>query len=175
MLSAGAFGAEAVHNELAEAEQRALENRFFSGFLDSAVIEALLLTLLTPALTLPILKFWMLFSAGLRVTGLRIFGWLHCTLCFLETCSLHYDPINTSWAPIRDNLHLHRLLGLDAADHQRAKIGNQTMHCTGRIMSCAIAPHIPCFLENPVHSTLWLVGPIVSYLMFLQLEQFAHF
>ena len=64
----------------------------------------------------------------------------------------------------RTRSHIHGCPGLGPLDEERIKIGNQTMKVSARFIQCAKLANIPCGLENPDSSMLWL-APEISKLI----------
>lgn len=93
-----------------------------------------------------------------------VFGWIRsgcikgvwlATPCTSWSRARH-GPSHSSWGPLRTNQHLFGIPGLSAKDLHKTKVGNQTMFFTHKIIRLCISLSVPCFLENPVGSMIWL-------------------
>ena len=73
-----------------------------------------------------------------------------------------HGPAHRSWGPIRDNNHLYGLPNISEGDKVKIRTGNATMFSTARVVRQCIRCRIPCFLENPAGSMLWLAPPILK-------------
>lgn len=72
-----------------------------------------------------------------------------------------HGPIGSSWGPIRTNQFIYGLPGLSPKDVTKVRIGNLTMKFTAQTIRLAHSHLIPVFLENPVHSMIWLAPPLL--------------
>ena len=71
-----------------------------------------------------------------------------------------HGPVGSTWGPIRSNKDIYGIPGISFHDQPKLKVGNQTMRFTARIITLCIKFFVPCILENPVHSMLWLAPPV---------------
>lgn len=71
-----------------------------------------------------------------------------------------HGPIGSVWGTLRDNNHLFGLAGLSSKDREKIQLGNQTMRITAKIVHLCHKFHIPCCLDNPAGSMMWLAPPI---------------
>ena len=69
-------------------------------------------------------------------------------------------PPGSTWCAIRSATHLYGLPNLRPIDQHKINIGNNTMKASARLISAARRFGVPCFLENPSTSLLWLADPI---------------
>lgn len=71
-----------------------------------------------------------------------------------------HGPVGSSWGPLRTNQYLFGIPGLCFRDICKVKDGNKTMSATARIIRVAHTCAVPCCLENPAGSMMWLAPPI---------------
>ena len=98
-----------------------------------------------------------------------ILGWLKsrcvCGVWLATPCTTwskaRHGPVGSSWGPLRTNDHLWGIPGLNSHDKQKIQMGNATMRFTCLVISLCIKFSIPCFLENPHSSLMWLVPRLV--------------
>ena len=71
-----------------------------------------------------------------------------------------HGPIGSSWGPLRTNQSLFGVSGLNPHDVAKVKLGNKTMSVSARIIKLCNRCMVPCCLENPAGSMIWLAPPI---------------
>ena len=71
-----------------------------------------------------------------------------------------HGPFGSAWGPLRDNQNIYGFKGLSSRDQTKIKDGNATIMATCEILRLAVRLKIPCFLENPAGSMLWLAPPL---------------
>ena len=71
-----------------------------------------------------------------------------------------HGPVDSNWGPIRNNDNLYGLPNISEKDKVKIRCGNATMFSSARIIRKCIRCRVPCFLENPAGSMLWLAPPI---------------
>lgn len=96
--------------------------------------------------------------------------WL-ATVCKTWSRARH-GPFGSSWGPLRTNHHIYGLPGLSAVDRHKLLIGNRTMRVTARIIDLCIQYKVPCYLENPAGSMIWLAPPIAKHCNHVSSRQF---
>jgi hypothetical protein len=67
-----------------------------------------------------------------------------------------HGPPGSSWCAIRSNSHILGLPNLRENDKTKIRQGNLTMAVSTRFIRACIKHGVPCFLENPAHSMMWL-------------------
>lgn len=90
----------------------------------------------------------------------RVFGIWFGTPCTTWSRARH-GPVVSSWDPLRDNQHIYGIPGLSSHDQHKIRVGNRTMTCTARLIRLCCRFKVPCFLENPSGSMMWLAPPIL--------------
>ena len=89
-----------------------------------------------------------------------VFGIWFGTPCTTWSRARH-GPVGSSWDPLRDNQHIYGIPGLSSHDQHKIRVGNRTMTCTARLIRLCCRFKVPCFLENPSGSMMWLAPPIL--------------
>ena len=102
-------------------------------------------------------RFKKLVTQG-KVSGL----WLGLT-CASFSRARRGRPDYSGWPPpLRgdDPAHIWGLKGLSKADQDRVSLGNKLVLHSLRYIKLCVKHGVPCFLENPLTSRLWLVPPL---------------
>lgn len=68
-----------------------------------------------------------------------------------------HGPVGSAWGPLRTSKQLWGIPGLSDRDKHKIQQGNATMRFTCYVIDLCIKFRIPCFLENPHSSMMWLV------------------
>ena len=67
--------------------------------------------------------------------------------------------------PVRTNEYIMGLSNLNNIDETKVMVGNLTMLVTSVLIRLCVVLNIPCILENPCTSLLWLAPPIAKLLL----------
>lgn len=97
-----------------------------------------------------------------------ILGWIRsgviCGVFPGTQCSswsiARHGPVGSAWGPLRSRSHILGLPNLNDKDQRKGDLGNNQMRNTAAIIDCCVALGVPCMLENPHNSRLWLAPPI---------------
>ena len=73
-------------------------------------------------------------------------------------------PANSNWCSLRSDHHIRGLPGLSEPNRERVKVGNATAAVSARIVRLCLSLRVPCAVENPLTSRLW-VSPYFARLL----------
>jgi hypothetical protein len=94
-------------------------------------------------------------------SGRVVFVWLG-TPCTSFSAARKHDGLGP--APLRDDDHPAGLPNLSRSDQEKVNLGNRLLDVSINIMQTCVDLKIPCILENPASSRLWLMPKLRAFI-----------